>query len=242
MSQESDDRRTALRRKAIEAGLSDDEARELADLERGRPSQPGPGFGHRPPPDRPWQLRYWKGRSLGPIGGLIAVALALLAVAVIFVRRPAVSWSVYGDRHVGFRLDYPEDWITQDVTQGSNGGDVVGVAVTREGTLPPDYHGALAPPITQPVYGLVIFTKHPSDGAVLLRPFLTGSGSEEPTIASLGGLPGSEVRFATEGVEARTVYATDQEGRLIVFFSRVPAGEARTVQDVIEHARQSVRL
>src|SRR5204863_489962 len=75
MEGEAQARLELLRGKLAERGLSDDEVRELGDLERGGPPPLESKIRPWTPPVRPWQLAWWRGRSLGVVGGLLVVVL-----------------------------------------------------------------------------------------------------------------------------------------------------------------------
>jgi hypothetical protein len=251
MEDEPQDRLDLLRGKLAERGLSDDEVRELGDLERGGPPPLESKIRPWTPPVRPWHLAWWRGRSLGVVGGLLVVVLILVAVVIAFRRGPAVAWRVYPDTKSGFRIDYPDGWVPQPIDErsptsglGRLAQHVAGVVMSRSGREPADVETLLGGPVTEPFYGLIVRTPVPSPArgvSVVQACRRVGFGGlhQPARQVTLGGLAGAQFDSTVRGIIRRDVCAF--RGRtLVTFFARVPVGQDAATRDVIDGAQRSV--
>jgi hypothetical protein len=243
VSEESNERLDYLREKSQGQGLRDREAQELADLERGGP--PPVLSKLLPPrlPGRPWRREYWRNRDLGPLGGMLLVILGVVIVAVAAVTRtPAVDWRIYEDPAFTFAVEYPNGWTATSVSErtpaenGEKARRVDGVVFAQSRITPEALAGALQAGYHGPAYGIVVYK--PGPAAPLGGP---QPGSASPSDVRVGGLPAQEYTIETDGVITTTAYAV-VKGRLVVFFFKVPEALADGLQDVFDHARDSLRL
>ncbi|MFN2589740.1 MAG: hypothetical protein ABR518_03115, partial [Actinomycetota bacterium] len=159
MEQGEQRRRATLEDKARRTGLSEAEATELADLERGGP-QPVPSKLIPPSPHaKPWTAAYWRGRALGPLGALLVLAGLVVVLIGVFVRRPAIEWLIYEDPAFTFAIQYPRGWKTTPVSEVADSKDgerarrVDAVLVTPSQDVPNHLGGAFALGYRGPVYG-----------------------------------------------------------------------------------------
>jgi hypothetical protein len=233
------DRLDALLRKSRETGLTDGEARELADLERGGPPPVRSSLLPGEDRERPWQLRYWKGRSLGPLGAVLVVLGIVLIVIASLAREPSVDWRIYEDTGFAFAMEYPNDWSVTPFNQEEPGGQgprarrVDGV-VFSDGKTPAALSEVFLPGFSGPAYGLVIYRP------ALRAPPVPVLGAS-PSAVDIGGKPGQEVTTSADGVVTRIAYA-QLKNRLVMFFVRTPVGQVEELEAVFDHALRSVRL
>jgi hypothetical protein len=235
-------RREALARKARETGLTDDEAREVADLERGGP--PPARSALLPPRDRerPWQAGYWRRRSLGPLGALLVVLGVVLIVIAAVARRSSIDWRIYEDPGFAFALDYPGDWAATSVYQqgpgekGPKARRVDGVVFSTGGQTLEELGDVFLPGFSGPAYGLVIYRPAPAGG-----PPIPVLGSASPSPVEIDGNAGQEVVTVAGGVVTRVAYA-ELEDRLVMFFVRAPDASLDELETVFDQALQSIRL
>jgi hypothetical protein len=245
-----------LRGKLAQRGLSDDEVRELADLERGGPPPFESKIRPWTPPIRPWHRAWWRDRSLTAAGGLMVVVLIMVAVVIAFRHHSAVSWRVYPDTRTGFTIDYPDGWVAQPIAQHLNAGDarpvaqdIVGVIVSMSGREPTDMGAVFQGPVTEPFYGLVLWTRFtgsevPAPGSSPVEACRTagvGGLHQSATQVTLGGLQAAQFESTVRGVVHRDVCAF-RGSTLVRFFARVPVKQQAATGDVIEGAQRSVSL
>lgn len=239
---EPSQRLEALRRKSQRTGLTDDEARELADLERGGPP---PGRSSLLPPrerERPWQLGYWRRRSLGPLGGLLVVLGVVLIVVAAVARRSSIDWRIYEDPGFAFSMDYPGDWTATSFNERARGGGgrdarrVDAVVFSTGGETPSELSEVFVPGFSATAYGLVIYRPAPASGPPV--PILAPAA---PSPVEVAGHPGEEVATVTAGVVTRFAYA-ELEDRLVMFFVRAPQADIDELESVFDHAMRSIRL
>jgi hypothetical protein len=233
------DRLDALLRKSRETGLTEGEARELADLERGGPPPVRSSLLPAEDRERPWQLRYWEGRSLGPMGAVLVVLGLVLIVIASLARQPSVDWRIYEDTGFAFAMQYPNGWSTtafnqqEPGEQGPKARRVDGV-VFSDGKTPADLTEVFLPGFSGPAYGLVIYRP------ALPAPPVPVLGAS-PAPMDIDGNPGQEVTTSADGVVTRIAYA-QLEDRLVMFFVRAPAAQVEELETVFDHALGSVRL
>ena len=234
-------RRRELESKRSASGLSDAEARDLADLERGGPEPfPSKLLSPRQPGARPWQRRFWQGRALGPLGAVLVVVVLVGVIGVYFAVRPAVDWRIYEDPGARFSLDAPASWTTQAVSdEPFAGGRANGVLVAKTGTFSIRLTGVFGAPFDQPSYGFLIF----QGGSVAQELGLVLGPKPGPLAggATLAGLRATVVESDSGGQFARTVYAQDGN-RLLVLFFRSPSARRGELKDELNHVPGSVRL
>ncbi|HJP66885.1 MAG TPA: hypothetical protein VKA30_11360 [Actinomycetota bacterium] len=241
MSDHSTDRLTALKEKSRATGLSEEEARELADLERGGPA---PVTSKLLPPriqGRPWQAQFWRQRSLGPLGGLLLVFLgAVLVVVAAVTRKPAVDWRIYEDPAFTFAIDYPSGWTSTSISNrsrqltGPKARRVDGVVFSQTQIAPRDLAALINVDYRGPAYGIAVYNP-----GTLLPP--VGVPSASPGAVRIGGLDAQEYTTTTDGVTL-TVAMAQVGKRLVVFFWKAPDEAADGLHDVFDHARDSLRL
>ena len=235
-------RREALLRKSKETGLTQEEARELADLERGGP--PPARSSLLPPRDRarPWQAGYWRRRSLGPLGALLVVFGVVLIVVAAVARRSSIDWRIYEDPRFAFSLDYPGDWTATSFSEQASGEEdpearrIDAVVFSTGGESPSELSEVIIPGFSGPAYGLVIYRPVPAGGPPV--PILT---ADPPSRTDIAGHPGEEVATVAGGVVTRIAYA-ELEDRLVMFFVRAPQADIDELETVFDHALQTVRL
>jgi len=179
---------------------------------------------------------------MGPIGAVLAVVLIVVLVAVVFFRRPSVSWAVYVDADGGVRIEHPDDWVAQDLSgMDEDLGPVAGVGVTAGDALPSSFRDSLQSPFDAANYGLLVFRLTGQANVTRVLAALDVPPSLEPHAAGLAGLDGQQVTETRSGVWRRTVYA-EGSGRLVVFFARVPVAELDSTQGIVQHAEDSARF
>jgi hypothetical protein len=235
-------RREVLARKSRKTGLTDDEARELADLERGGPP---PGRSALLPPrdrERPWQAGYWRRRSLGPVGAVLVVLGLVLIVIAAVTRRSSIEWRIYEDPGFSFSLDYPGDWAATSINQqgpadeGPKARRVDGVVLSTGGQTLEDLGDVFLPGFSGPAYGLVIYRPVPGSGPPVPIP-----GTASPSSVEIDGNAGQEVTTVADAVVTRVAYA-ELEDRLVMFFARAPGASFEELETVFDHALRSIRL
>ena len=240
---ERDERRLAvLRDKAQSVGLSDREATELADLERGGPAPVPSKLLTRRPRTRPWTVEYWRGRALGPLGALLVLGGLLIVLVAVFTREPAVDWRIHEDAAFTFAVDYPFGWTTTPTNEripGKDGEparrvDAVVIAPSRD---VPATLGEVFAGYEGPAYGVAVYKPAPA-----ALPLLPPSGAATtPRSVRLAGLNAQQTSTTTAGVITTLIYAQDRD-RLVVFFIRVPSPRAEELAPIFDHARSSLRL
>ncbi len=230
----------SLLRKSRETGLTEEEARELADLERGGPPPARSALLAPPERERPWQVRYWQRRSLGPMGAVLVVLGVVLIVVAALARRPSVDWRIYEDPGFAFALDYPSGWSVTSFNQQEQGRQgpkarrVDGVVFSDGDRTPEELSEVFLPGFSGPAYGLVIY-----------RPALPGPPvpvlGASPSDVEIAGTPGKEVASTVDGVVTRIAYAQLKD-RLVMFFVRAPEARIDELESVFDHALRTVRL
>jgi hypothetical protein len=240
---EAGDRRAALEKKARRTGLSPDEATELADLERGGPAPVESKLLVREPPVRPWTAAYWRGRGVGPLGALLILFGLLIVLIAVFVQRPAIDWEIYEDPAFTFAVDQPHGWPATPVSErsepkkGEKARRLDAVLIAPDRDAPSELGGAFDAEYPGPVYGVAVYQPGPA-----ALPFFLPGGQERSSGVPVGDLDGREIVATVEGVVTRVAYARDEEGRLVVFFDRVPEGQADEFREIFDQARSSVRV
>jgi hypothetical protein len=236
-------RQSALEKKARTRGLSPDEATELADLHRGGPPPVLSKLLVREPPVRPWTASFWRGRGVGPLGALLILAGLLIVLIAVFAQRPAIDWRIYEDAAFTFALDYPQGWTSAPLSDRSKAKEgekprrIDAVVFAPSQDTPSDLGGVFDPGYRGPAYGVAVYQPGPA-----ALPFIVPGGAGVPTEARIGGLDGEEIIGTFEGVTTRIAYATDEEGRLVVFFARAPEERVDDFREIFDHARSSVSV
>ena len=203
----------------------------------------------RQEPEKPWQLSWWRDRSLGPLGGLIAVLVVLGAVVFRTNFYPSISWRLHVHGDQGFALEYPDGWVLEPIDQGQAMlGEAQGVVVSASGV------GAKTPrdlekEADQPVYGVFWYSMDPSVSRATafqdLRRSARALGAFSPSATRLMAFMDGRAAEQLEGRVGenwvRVVYAL--AGRTpVVFLSRAPLEDVDGSRNVLDHALSSVKL
>jgi hypothetical protein len=170
----------------------------------------------------------------------------ILGAAVVIVaavtRKPAVDWRIYEDPAFTFAVDYPQGWTATSVSErtpaknGEQARRVDGVVFAQSRVTPKDLAGVFQPGYHGPAYGIVVYKPGPAAPPAGAPP-----GSASPADVRLAGLAAQEFTSTSGGVVTTMAYAV-LKNRLVVFFVKVPEGMSDGLQDVFDHARDSVRL